>query len=79
MLKGYTCWNLLIKALRTWRLLLGRQWLTERVLGMDGKFAGRPTYGNDSEMGTVHRDGHYAKPHHDEMTPEQARDMAGRF
>lgn len=31
-----------------------RQWLTERVLGMDGKFAGQPV-SHDTEMGTVTR------------------------
>lgn len=33
-----------------------RQWLTERKMGMDGKFAGQPTYDSyDTEMGTVTR------------------------
>ncbi|KAM0335361.1 hypothetical protein ACHAQA_000406 [Verticillium albo-atrum] len=35
-----------------------RQWLTERRLGMDGKFARQPAY-DETELGTI---GHHAKP-----------------
>lgn len=54
-----------------------RQWLTERVVGMDGKFAGQPSY--DQEMGTIGRGRKAARSRGDTDGAISGRQGTGQF